>query len=70
MINQKFEKKHSSSIEKKTNKITGNGNDRGRGRTKLRRNIIVQTNMNLFVLTETIALDKREWRKRIYEDPD
>ena len=60
MLNQNFEKKHSSAIAKKT----GNGNDGGRGRPKLMRNIAEQMNMNLFIFIELIALDRAELRKK------
>lgn len=39
---------------------------KGRGRPKQTRNVIVKRNMNLFNITEDIALDRAKWRKEIY----
>lgn len=56
---------------RKSDRIVVPGDGRGRGRPKLTWESVVKHDMNIFNLSEHIALDRAEWRKRIHTaDPN
>lgn len=49
-----------------SDRVTVEGNTKGRGRPRLTSEVVVQKDFGFWIITEHDALDRAQWRKQIH----